>query len=74
MMAIRNYRSMVPWHELESFIRDKLTSHYINLGKAKGEEIYQLQGRVQELQELLGVPEVLAARAEEKEEEGKSAS
>lgn len=63
----KSYKNLIPWFELEAFIKEKLASHYFKLGKAKGEDVPQLQGKVQELQELLGLPEVLAARAEEEE-------
>lgn len=59
---------MIPWYELERHLRDRLTQTYLSLAKAKGEEIYKLQGRAELLQELHSLPEILTDLAETEEE------
>lgn len=66
-----NYRTMIPWFELEALLKERLSQAYIKLGNSDDKTFQRDQGRVRELQELLNLPEILSARADDKEQEEK---
>jgi len=54
-------QAMFPWRELEQYFRGRLAQVDHQLRRTKGEEAAELRGKAQLLEELVNLPQVMAA-------------
>ena len=57
---MNKYEVVIPWHLLKEQLKTQLARVDGQLRRATGEQLAQLQGRAQLLEELMNIPELLA--------------
>ena len=64
---MNKYESVIPWHLLKEQLKLQLARVDGQLRRATNEQLAQLQGRAQLLEELMHIPELLAIIEQEEE-------